>query len=106
MPVSNSHNIAISVRSLASAWLVLGLLVLAVPIDLFAADEPRLYRDPIDMHVPPISSDKSVKYDYDIVYVRAPRKGDKTNTKWAEIVSPTNIEPGSDLMLLHPDGSE
>jgi hypothetical protein len=71
-----------------------------------AAEAPKLYPAPIRMEVPDVSSDASVKYDYDIVYVRAPRKGDKTNTKWAEIVSPTNMEPGSDLVLLHPDGSE
>lgn len=64
------------------------------------------FPDPIDLEVPRISSDSSVRFDYDIVYVRAPRKGDKTNTRWAEIANPTNLEPGSDLMLLHPDGSE
>src|SRR5687768_8808057 len=26
------------------------------------------YLDPIDLNVPPIATDKSVKYDYDIVY--------------------------------------
>lgn len=75
-------------------------------VHVAAAEAPRLYPDPIRMDVPDVTSDASVKYDYDIVYVRAPRKGDKTNTKWAEIVSPTNMEPGSDLVLLHPDGSE
>jgi hypothetical protein len=43
---------------------------------------------------------------YDIVYVRAPRYGDATLTKWPEVFYPVQAEPGSDLMLLHPNGSE
>ena len=43
---------------------------------------------------------------YDIVYVRAPRYGDNTSTKWPEVKDPIQAEPGSDLMLLHPDGTE
>ena len=70
------------------------------------AEKPRLYPKPINMQVPHVSTDKTVKYDYDIIYVRSPRHGDKVNSKWAEIGRPTNMEPGSDLMLLHPDGSE
>src|SRR5262249_40943960 len=53
-----------------------------------------------------ISTDKSVKYDYDIVYVRGPRSGDSTGTVWADVESPTTLSPGADLVLLHPDGSE
>ncbi len=44
--------------------------------------------------------------DYDIVYVRQPRFGDTTNTTWPEVSHPASIDPGADLMLLHPDGSE
>jgi hypothetical protein len=44
--------------------------------------------------------------DYDIVYVRQPRFGDNTNTTWPEVFHPAEIDPGADLMLLHPDGSE
>jgi hypothetical protein len=43
---------------------------------------------------------------YDIVYVRQPRFGDTTNTTWPEVAHPASIDPGADLMLLHPDGSE
>ena len=43
---------------------------------------------------------------YDIVYVRAPRYGDEINTEWPEVFDPIQMEPGADLMLLHPDGSE
>jgi len=44
--------------------------------------------------------------DFDVVYVRQPRYGDDTNTTWTEIFHPARAEPGADLMLLHPDGSE
>src|SRR5262245_50730512 len=59
----------------------------------------------------PLASDPSVKLDYDIVYVRAPRfvagrDGKPRPSAWPEIAHPTNIDPGYDLMLLHPDGSE
>lgn len=43
---------------------------------------------------------------YDIVYVRQPRFGDQTNTTWPEVFFPAAADPGADLMLLHPDGSE
>jgi hypothetical protein len=43
---------------------------------------------------------------YDIVYVRQPRFGDTINTTWPEVAHPAKIDPGADLMLLHPDGSE
>jgi len=43
---------------------------------------------------------------YDIVYVRQPRFGDNTNTTWPEVFHPGRIDPGADLMLLHPNGSE
>jgi len=43
---------------------------------------------------------------YDVVYVRQPRFGDATNTTWPEVFHPARIDPGADLMLLHPDGTE
>ena len=43
---------------------------------------------------------------YDVVYVRQPRYGDLDNTVWPEVFHPARAEPGADLMLLHPDGSE
>jgi hypothetical protein len=43
---------------------------------------------------------------YDIVYVRAPRYGDDTNTRWPEVFDPISMDPGADLVLLHPDGRE
>ena len=53
-----------------------------------------------------ISAKAGEQLDYDIVYVRAPRYGDEKNTRWPEIKDPIQMEPGADLMLLHPDGSE
>lgn len=44
--------------------------------------------------------------DYDVVYVRQPRYGDAVNTLWPEVFHPARLEPGADLVLLHPDGSE
>ncbi len=44
--------------------------------------------------------------NYDIVYVRQVRFGDNTNTTWPEVFHPARLDPGADLMLLHPDGSE
>jgi len=43
---------------------------------------------------------------YDVVYVRQPRYGNNTNTIWPEIFHPARLDPGADLMLLHPDGRE
>ena len=64
------------------------------------------YLDPIDINPPPIASDKSVNYDYDIVYVRAPRKDPTGRSRWAEVGDPRTMEAGADLVLLHPDGKE
>jgi hypothetical protein len=71
-----------------------------------APQKEQLYLDPINVGVPHISADKSIKYDYDIVYVRAPRKGDKGRTVWTEIAHPALMDSGADLMLLHPEGKE
>src|SRR5262249_33693178 len=61
---------------------------------------------PIHVEAPPVSSDPAVRLAYDLVYVRAPRRGDAVGTTWAEISSPVFLDPGADLMLLHPDGKE
>jgi hypothetical protein len=81
-------------------------LVIAAHTLVGAGEAEERYPDPIDLNVPHISTDSSVKYDYDIVYVRVPRKGDDTGSKWAEIAHPVSMDPGGDLLLLHPDGSE
>ncbi|MBI5136114.1 MAG: hypothetical protein HZA24_02135 [Nitrospirae bacterium] len=43
--------------------------------------------------------------DYDIVYVRYPRDADTTNVLLPMGELPDGIEPGADLVLLHPDGT-
>lgn len=68
-------------------------------------DEP-LYPNTLNVNPPHISSEKSVAYDYDIVYVRARRAGDKHKRFYTDFSQPVTMEPGADLMLLHPDGSE
>src|SRR5687767_8192310 len=85
-------------------------LSLSLAAVLFAAD-PALPPDRIDPVPKPLKSDPSVKIDYDIVYVRAPRfvpgrDGKQRPSAWPEIAHPTNINAGYDLMLLHPDGTE
>jgi hypothetical protein len=109
-------------RTLICSWaLVLCLVTIVSQSILVGAGEPatfpltdeqiqqryqQLYLAPVDLNVPPIAGDKSVGYDYDIVYVRAPRYGDEGKTTWTEVSHPHRMDPGADLMLLHPDGSE
>ncbi|MCO6459474.1 MAG: hypothetical protein J5I93_29530 [Pirellulaceae bacterium] len=71
-----------------------------------AAESDSLYPDPIRLEVPHIATDASVRYDYPIVYVRVPRRGDDVVSKWPEIAHPVELDAGGDLMLLQPDGSE
>jgi hypothetical protein len=84
----------------------LGLLTLtAMTIGLGAQERKGPYSGTLGIDPPHIRTDKSVKYDFDIVYVRAPR-GANGKGRWAEVGDPRTMEPGADLMLLHPDGSE
>ncbi len=73
-------------------------------------DEPPLrerYPEDIDIAVPAIADDPEVEWDYPIVYVRAPRAGDETHKRfYTDFAHPLTIQPGADLMLLHPDGRE
>jgi hypothetical protein len=77
-----------------------------------SSEDNSLPQLPLKVNPPPIASDKSVKWDYHIVYVRAPRfsgadaKGKKLPSHWAEIGHPTMAPPEADLMLLRPDGRE
>ena len=87
--------------------LVLLALAGSLVVSLAGARPPSTdIAGPIDVAPKPIATDKTVKYDYDIVYVRAPRKGDAVGTNWTEISNPVIMDAGADLMLLHPDGSE
>jgi len=103
------------IRKLTGPYALIGLLAVAAT-GLALAQKPaskrvdkpqeQLYLDPIDVNPPPISADKLIRYDYDIVYVRAPRRGDKGRTQWTEIAHPALMDAGADLMLLHPNGTE
>src|SRR5436309_391767 len=84
---------------------VLALALLLTPA-LGQQKKEQLFLDPLNVNPPHIATDKSVKYDYDIVYVRTPRKGDRARSLWTEIAHPAIMDPGGDLMLLHPDGTE
>jgi hypothetical protein len=61
-----------------------------------------IVRDRYAMDPPHFSKDSSVKIDYDIVYVRALHH----RFVWPDVGAPTLVEPGADLMLLHPDGKQ
>ncbi|MFP6900323.1 MAG: hypothetical protein VCA36_05235, partial [Opitutales bacterium] len=74
---------------------------------LAAAPKEPLFLETLETKIPHVSTDKSVKYDYDVVYVRAGRAGDEKHKRYyADFSQPVTMEPGADLMLLHPDGSE
>jgi hypothetical protein len=60
-----------------------------------------------NVEVPKVSTDPTIKYDYDIVYIRTPRKGNVPHSsRWPDASLPLNVDAGGDLMLLHPDGGE
>lgn len=80
--------------------------LLAVSIAVAQQQTPADLTGPINVSPKHFSTDASVKLDYDIVYVRAPRKGDAVGTNWPEIANPVFMDAGADLMLLHPDGKE
>src|SRR4051812_10684464 len=81
-----------------SVALALAAVAAAVPDQKYTGD--------ININPPPIASDTTVKYDYDIVYVRAPRRDPTGKSRWAEVGDPRTMEPGADLVLLHPNGKE
>jgi hypothetical protein len=84
-------------RAVLAAVVVVGAVALGWSQDLSG---------PINVNPPHISTDKSVKWNYPIVYVRAPRKGDAVGTNWPEISNPVFMDAGADLMILYPDGQE
>ena len=82
-------------------------LLLALGLSVLGDENEPRYMDPINVEVPHVSTDSSITIDYDIVYVRADRAGDDVHKRYfADFSQPVTIEPGADLMLLHPDGSE
>lgn len=76
-----------------------------------AAGAERSLPDPgtkaLNVTIPAIADDADVKIDYDIVYVRAQRAGDKVHKRfYTDFSQPVTMEAGADLMLLHPSGDE
>src|SRR4051794_19050086 len=87
--------------SLGTALVAAGLVALAGPLprskDEGDAVRPELIaRARYNMSPPHFAKDRSVKIDYDIVYVRAPLG----KFVWPDVGAPTLMEPGADLMLL------
>ena len=90
--------------------LTAGVIFSVASLAAQAPDKPRPRI--LDVNPKHFSKDATVKLDYDIVYVRAPRfvKGDDGKDRpapvWPEIGHPFNLRASTDLMVLHPDGSE
>src|SRR5262249_8861625 len=106
LPGSLSMHLPSRFSSCAAGLLLLVLVGLVVPVSGQPPKE-KLYLDPINVQIPHITTDKSIRYDYDIVYVRALRDGDEVHKRWyTDFSQPVTMEPGADLMLLHPNGSE
>jgi len=70
------------------------VIVLTAALGVSAADE---------LTPAPIASDATVRYDYDVVYVRAPRA---KKVLWANTEPPTINPPAAELMLLRPDSTQ
>ena len=82
------------------------VLLTALAASAAVPSRQEKYVGPLRMNPPHISTDKTVHYDFDIIYVRAPRREANGRARWAEVGGPRTMEPGADLMLLHPDGKE
>src|SRR5262245_60114216 len=94
----------------ARAVLLLGAAALLTGPSLVGQEGPP--NRPLRVDPQPIASDPSVKYDYDIVYVRAPRTlkdqggRERLAMVWPDASEPFNLRASTDLILLHPDGRE
>src|SRR5262249_2756836 len=86
-------------------WSCFGLAVSFLFLLPSLAADPPTNQLLLRLDPPALSSDKSVRYDYDIGYVRLQREGHKPKV-WAQAGVPLQMNPGADLMLLHPDGRE
>lgn len=83
------------------------LALVGLSSQLVAQDKEPLFNQELNVTPPSIKTDKDVNYNYDIVYVRAQRSGDDKHKRfYTDFSQPVTMEPGADLMLLHPDGSE
>src|ERR1700747_2243224 len=98
---------ATRLKTVAGAMMALSvLLVSTLLLTGSLAGKPQS-KGPFNIDVPKVSTDRTIKYDYDIVYIRTPRKGNAPHSsRWPDASLPLNVDAGGDLMLLHPDGSE
>src|SRR5437867_2286471 len=98
---------ATKLKPLAGTIFALGLLLGSLLwLTSSLAGKPNS-KGPFNIAVPQLSTDPTIKYDYDIVYVRTPRKGNAPHSsRWPDASLPMNVDAEGDLMLLHPDGSE
>jgi Hydrazine synthase alpha subunit middle domain len=92
-------------RLVAVVLVTVSLIATVVSLPAQQSSEP-VFRDRLKVEVPHISTDPTIRYDFDIVYVRAPRRGDDQGRFYPDFSAPVTMEPGADLMLLHPDGRE
>jgi hypothetical protein len=94
-------------KTWAAVTVALGVLLGSVLWQTSSLPGKPNNKGPFNITVPKISADPTIKYDYDIVYVRTPRKGNAPHSsRWPDASLPLNVDVGGDLMLLHPDGSE
>src|SRR5215212_6559695 len=94
-------------KTLGVTTVGLGLLLGVLPWLTGSLEGRPSRKGPFNVAVPTVSTHPAIKYDYDIVYVRTPRKGNAPHSsRWADASLPMNVDAGGDLMLLHPDGSE
>lgn len=109
-PQAGSHDVGLRVTTSAGCQLV------RVWSERLVVNSSTPSPEPVTPPIPPIIPDPppipiqpapgQVIVNYDIAYVRYPRGGDTVNQLFPEIFNPTMINPGGDLMLRHPDGSE
>ena len=98
---------ATTLKTWAGTFLALGLLLSGLHGQTNSLGGKAKNKGPFNIVVPKVSTDPTIKYDYDIVYVRTPRKGNAPHSsRWADASLPMNVDANGDLMLLHPDGSE
>lgn len=81
--------------------------IVMLSVNVSQGQGEQRFPEKLNVKIDHISTDKSVNYNYDIVYVRAQRAGDEVHNRfYTDFSQPVTIEAGADLMLLHPDGSE
>src|SRR5262245_55028095 len=94
-------------KTLAGAIVALSILLASMLLLTGSLTGKPNSKGPFNIVVPKVSTDATIKYDYDIVYIRTPRKGNAPHSsRWPDASLPLNVDAEGDLMLLHPDGSE